>query len=203
MFANDVTRLGKEAWKPHDSLSFYNSFLVQSMTQGRGSKFRITSFANVPCLLQSLFNNKKLSILACDMAGPGFDFFHWEDPKKAAKNVQCIHTSFYAGTIERNCHQNWIMGDCGKSQPAADDLMAMFCGITRSCPNETLFSHNVCPYLYNSAFSHDFVANNYHNCSSHRMAKNLPVNFKMGYMETRKKLVSKIDLRNGCFLFFA
>lgn len=125
------------------------------------------------------------------MAGPGFDFFHKSNPKLAAKNVQCIHTSDSAGTKERNCHQNWLMGNCGKSQPAGNDLMGVFCGLTKSCKNETLFNHNVCPYLYNSAFSHDFVVNNYYNCPSTRMAKNLPINFKMGYMETRKKLVSK------------
>jgi hypothetical protein len=148
------------------------------------------------------FSNNFLNFLACDMAGPGFDFFYTEDPKLAAKNVQCIHTSVTAGTKERNCHQNWLMGNCGKSQPAGNDLMGIYCGLTKSCPNETLFNHNVCPYLYNSAFSHDFVANNYYNCSSKRMAKDLPVNFKMGYMEKRKKLVSKIDLHNGGFLFF-
>lgn len=43
-------------------------------------------------------------ILACDMAGPGFDYIYKKDPKGAAKNVQCIHTSM-AGTAERNCHQ--------------------------------------------------------------------------------------------------
>lgn len=130
--------------------------------------------------------------LACDMAGPGFDVFKMEDPKLAAKNVQCIHTSINAGTKQRNCHQNWLMGNCGYSQPAGNDLMGVYCSLTKSCPNETLLNHNVCPYLYNSAFSHNFVANNYYNCSSKRMARNLPVNFKMGYMEKRKKLVSKL-----------
>lgn len=43
-------------------------------------------------------------IIACDMAGPGFDYIYKKDPKGAAKNVQCIHTSM-AGTAERNCHQ--------------------------------------------------------------------------------------------------
>lgn len=52
-----------------------------------------------------------LWLKACDPAGPSFamyDIIH--DAKDAAKNVQCIHTSVLAGTISRDCHQNWIMG---------------------------------------------------------------------------------------------
>jgi hypothetical protein len=131
------------------------------------------------------------------MAGPGFDYINSSDPKQAAKNVQCIHTSNTAGTKERKCHQNWLMGNCGKSQPAGNDGLGIFCGLTKTCKNETLFNHNVCPYLYNSAFTNDFVASNRYNCQSTRMAKNLPVKFKMGYMETRKKLVSKTHHHNG------
>lgn len=53
----------------------------------------------------------------CEPAGPGFDNPKDADPKMAAINSQCIHTASGGyGTRERNCHQNWIMGNCGESQ---------------------------------------------------------------------------------------
>ena len=121
------------------------------------------------------------------MAGPGFDYIYKKDPKLAAKNVQCIHTSINAGTKERNCHQNWLMGHCGQYQDAANVTESVLCTLLRKCPNEPLFSHSTCPYFYNAAFKYDFVANNRYKCPSKRMAKNLPANFKMGFMELRKK----------------
>lgn len=124
---------------------------------------------------------------ACDMAGPGFDYLYKKDPKRAAKNVQCIHTSNNAGTKERNCHQDWLMGHCGQYQDAANVTEAVFCALVRNCPTQPLLSHSTCPYFYNSAFKNDFVANNRYKCSSKRMVKNLPANFKMGFMESRKK----------------
>lgn len=134
----------------------------------------------------------KFSTLACDMAGPGFDFIYKRDPKRAAKNVQCIHTSITAGTKERQCHQDWLMGDCGKYQDAAENLPAIFWEVVKGshCNESPKFSHNLCPYFYNSAFEHDFVVDNHYNCSSKRMATNLPVDFKMGFTETRKRWAS-------------
>lgn len=60
-------------------------------------------------------------------------------PTFAAKNIQCksefylhvvmtfdcpiilqgIHTSISKGTVKRNCHQDWLMGRCGRVQVAA------------------------------------------------------------------------------------
>ena len=34
-------------------------------------------------------------------------------------NNQGIHTSSAKGTMKRNCHQDWLMGKCGRSQDAA------------------------------------------------------------------------------------
>ena len=56
--------------------------------------------------------------VVCEPAGPGFDNDN-EEPKLAGKNVQCIHTSIDLGTTSRKCHQDWLMGNCGISQPAA------------------------------------------------------------------------------------
>lgn len=121
------------------------------------------------------------------MAGPGFDFIYTKDPKQAAKNVQCIHTSAYAGTLERNCHQDWLMGHCGRYLYARDDVEALLCEIFGRCNPEPNQSHSMCPVLYNSAFKNNFVFNNRHLCRSRRMVQNLPADFKMGYMETRRR----------------
>lgn len=51
-------------------------------------------------------------------------------------------------------------------------------------------SHGLCPYFYNAAFKHEFVAwRNIYGCYSTRVALDYPENFRMGYMETRKKYV--------------
>lgn len=135
-----------------------------------------------------LYGPKRINqIDTCDMAGPGFDFIYSKDPKGAAKNVQCIHTSISAGTAERNCHQDWLMGHCGKYQDAAESFQAVYCEIVKNCSDQPMLSHSLCPYFYNAAFKHDFVANNVHKCSSKRMITNLPKKFKMGFMETRRR----------------
>ncbi|XP_049540058.1 uncharacterized protein LOC125954092 [Anopheles darlingi] len=112
----------------------------------------------------------------CEPAGPGFDGdqkFRDLDPRLAAKNVQCIHTSDNYGTRERNCHQNWNLGRCGKSQDAAGPY-----------PKG---SHGLCPYMYNSAFRHDFLAApNKQNCPTKRLATHWPKGFRMGYFMDRK-----------------
>lgn len=46
-------------------------------------------------------------------------------------------------------------------------------------------SHPLCNDFYISAFENAFVANNAENCRG--VSKNLPTNFRMGYMETRKR----------------
>lgn len=127
-------------------------------------------------------------ILACDMAAPGIDKIVKTNPKTAAKNVQCIHTSEGIGTSERHCHQDWSLGICGTYQPAADEVKSFLCDMTKTCGNFTgMGHHTTCPLFYNSAFRHDFIADNHYNCRSRRIAKNLPENFKMGFMETRRK----------------
>lgn len=109
---------------------------------------------------------------ACDPAGPGFDMnVRSVDPKNSAKNVACINTSTDKGTGVYNCHQNFRMGLCGRSQAAAGP--------------RPLGNHGLCPYFYNAAFEHEFVADNFYNCKSLRTASNLPSDYRMGYMEQR------------------
>lgn len=98
------------------------------------------------------------------------------EPMFAAKNVQCIHTSTDKGTTKRNCHQDWIMGECGKDQPAASD--------------PPFGNHGLCPHFYNSAFENDFCAvHKPKSCSSSRAVTTIPKKYKMGYMENRTSLV--------------
>lgn len=109
---------------------------------------------------------------ACDPAGPGFDHNkRYIDPKLAAKNVACINTSIDKGTNIYDCHQNFRMGKCGKSQIAAGP--------------KPLGNHGLCPYFYNAAFTQNFTANNVYNCTSKRPAINIPENFTMGYRTNR------------------
>lgn len=109
------------------------------------------------------------------MAGPGFDYRPQADHKLAAKNVQCIHTSRDKGTRHYNCHQNWRIGNCGYSQDAASD--------------PPFGSHGLCPYIYISSFENEFFAvPKPVECQSKMPAILWPENFKMGYLETRKRL---------------
>lgn len=122
------------------------------------------------------------------MAGIGFDGKPQNDSKIAAKNVQCIHTSYIVGTVERNCHQDWLLGYCGMNQKAARDVESMVCFISKEfCMADPISSHSLCPHFYTSAFKNNFTVDNYYRCDSKRLLTNLPTNFKMGYMETRKK----------------
>ncbi|GAB0096073.1 hypothetical protein DMENIID0001_115310 [Sergentomyia squamirostris] len=113
----------------------------------------------------------------CDPAGPGFP--DMPDAKNSAENVQCIHTSADLGTLTRNCHQNWNMGNCGQSQVA---------GLI-----DYRLSHGLCPVFYNIAFKNTFRAvPRPFACLLSPKETQYPDNFKMGYMETRKQEVSGI-----------
>ena len=109
------------------------------------------------------------------MAGPGFDFRNSRsDYRDAAENVQCIHTSRDKGTrFYSNCHQNWRLGNCGFSQPGAED--------------PPYGSHGLCVYYYLLAFDRGFYAHKKPNmCTARNPVAKWPIHFKMGYTETRK-----------------
>lgn len=109
------------------------------------------------------------------------------NPQNAAKNVACIHTSFFAGTRSRTCHQDWMMGQCGMYQPAHNFWKLLFCSFSNGCDTSFYYSHGLCPNFYNSAFHHDFVDDNtIYKCGSEREPKEKVDGFKMGYMESRK-----------------
>ena len=109
------------------------------------------------------------------MAGPVFDIALHKDHKSAAKNVQCIHTSYEMGTHFYNaCHQDWRMGNCGFSQIASSDPPCN--------------SHGLCPYMYVNAFDYNFIAiPKPKRCPSIAATPTIfPVNYRMGYLQPGK-----------------
>ena len=109
------------------------------------------------------------------MAGLNFDILMNRDHKSAAKNVQCIHTSYDKGThFYSKCHQDWRMGNCGFSQVAA------------SIP--PFGSHGLCPYMYVNAFDYKFLAIPKPNrCPSTLETTTFwPENYRMGYLQLNK-----------------
>ncbi|XP_055539950.1 lipase member H-like [Wyeomyia smithii] len=152
---NHYRRLEAFGFDPADGFVFGFSF---------GSQVAIQSGINYGA-------NKLGRIDACEPAGPGFDGNSQRssmDPTQAAKRVQCIHTSSNYGTSKRNCHVDWDMGECGKSQIAAGPF-----------PKG---SHGLCPYFYISAFTHNFYAEpKPKDCTSSRYTGIWPSGYKMGY----------------------
>jgi hypothetical protein len=137
------------------------------------------------------------SIHGCDPPGPGFDphIFRNVDPKSSAKNVHCINTSVDKGTNIYNCHVNFRMGICGRKQIAATRKPFGSHGLCVSVTRESAIKSIKMtvslllpfqPFFYNAAFENDFISDNFYNCTSNRMATNVPRDFKMGYMETRR-----------------
>lgn len=127
--------------------------------------------------------------LACEPAGflfyPSTMFFNnTASATRSAQNVQCIHTSGMYGTLQRDCDQDWMMGDCGLYQKGI--LMPGFYGqiVVPYFP----FNHMICPTIYTAAFENDFPAVDNKCCLSKRRANitDLPPGYKMGYMQKDK-----------------
>ncbi|XP_065080224.1 uncharacterized protein LOC135703043 [Ochlerotatus camptorhynchus] len=138
----------------------------------RGFMFGFSFGANLALEAGRRFGLQRIGrIDVCELTGVRFDndkSYFLLDPKQAAKSVQCIHTSEIFGTARRDCHVSWSLGRCGRDQPAAGPF-----------PKG---SHGLCPYFYNSAFSHSFYAQpKPMNCNSNRYASTWPPGFKMGY----------------------
>lgn len=115
--------------------------------------------------------------------GPAFDGllgFLGKNPQDAAKNVACINTSSDKGSTKYNCHQNFRMGKCGESQPAAGPY--------------PLGSHGLCPYFYNLAFDHRFVPANLENCISLNRANISSFDVRMGYLGNYDKNFVRGDI---------
>lgn len=65
--------------------------------------------------------------------------------KLSAKHVQCIHCSVGFGSpVHDQCHEDWVMGNCGISQACSTD--------------PPYGSHGQCPYIYVYAMTEDFYS---------------------------------------------
>lgn len=87
------------------------------------------------------------------LLGPGFELTaarRVKNPKMSAKNVACINTSTDKGTAIYDCHQNFLMGECGKTQPGFEPFPKGH--------------HGLCPYYANLAFTTRYSFNNFFNC---------------------------------------
>lgn len=130
---------------------------------------------------------------ACEPAGPGFypnaAYQARGSPKLAAKNVQAIHTSTNLGTLERDSHQDWLMGNCGSDQPGAPyyvkvPLIIFSFGLVHN-------NHIMCPTFYVNAFDNNFPADPSPNCvSGGRDVSPVPSNYFMGYRQPNKGYVA-------------
>lgn len=85
-------------------------------------------------------------------------------------------------------------GNCGISQPGASSTMPLFLAdlldeslSTHLRPQRKKMSHEMCNEFFVNSFEHDFIANNTMSCSNVIDLSQLPVNFKMGFMEKRRK----------------
>jgi len=110
-------------------------------------------------------------LLACDMAGPGFDPIAM-DHSKAGKNVQCFHTSRDKGTLIHSCHRNIMLGSCGLSQPSVAIQLH-------------LGSHGLCVDIYINTFDYPFYAlkSTPPECISFTTAAKIPNDYTVGYDE--------------------
>lgn len=114
----------------------------------------------------------------------------------AARNVQTIHTSVDYGTLERDSHQDWLMGDCGIDQPASPSgavpLPFVFPQNIR-LPVMLDYSRNnhiICPAFYINAFENKFLAVPNQRCGlGNKIADPIPEGFAMGYMQQNKEYV--------------
>ncbi|XP_058458321.1 uncharacterized protein LOC131434963 [Malaya genurostris] len=179
--ASNYLRLKRSFKDIQNVLKLKLDFLEQQgFDPNNGYLYGFSFGANLALGAAKDFGAKKIGeIDVCEIVGMAFDSSYSGSPnhRKAAKNVQCLHTSRQYGTKYRSsCHQDWILGDCGDKQLAA--------------PLSSFGSHGVCPLFYNSAFEHDFLAvENEKNCTADQEAENWPNGFKMGYRETRKSQV--------------
>uniref|UniRef100_A0A336MCU2 CSON015091 protein n=1 Tax=Culicoides sonorensis TaxID=179676 RepID=A0A336MCU2_CULSO len=173
----------------------YSLYLFYLMLEKGGVQFKDLyvfghSFGSQIALQAStMIGNKRIGAIdACDPAGIFFDGsglmrkilldINPRDVRSAAKTVDCWHTSGIYGTKYRlSCDRNWLLGICGLRQPAS---------ITTN-----ITSHSFCPIYYNLSFKYTFPVVKQQNllCSMTNPAKYWPDGFKLGYLETRKRLV--------------
>lgn len=146
--------------------------------------FASSSHADTNMLKRKIWFDPLLNV-ACDPAGPGFYpnplYQARGSPKLAARNVQTIHTSPEFGTLERDSHQDWLMGICGIDQPGAPyKKNILSTGLEHD-------NHMMCPIFYVNSFENKFRAVVNDNCGSDaRDVFPVPANYYMGYRQKDK-----------------
>lgn len=81
------------------------------------------------------------------------------------------------------------IGDCGVTQPAANNLLFICQELNICATSDTTdadISHTLCNEFYNYAFENNFHANNSNHCWNSVDIDALPEGYKMGYDESRK-----------------
>lgn len=113
-----------------------------------------------------------ISFPVCEPTAMGFPLTFLVDSKQSSDRLQCVHTNSDGwGTLKRDCHMDWNMGNCGNSQPAS------------GAP--PLGSHGLCPYFYTNSFENDFPAIQKPLFCVAVNPPSWPPGFKMGAMENR------------------
>lgn len=116
---------------------------------------------------------QKFKISVCEKAGVGDGYYlniaTLPDPKLTAQFVTCVHTSSDKGDLRLDCNQNWRMGYCGWSQPAAGP--------------PPLGNHGLCPYFWNCAFNNVFpvISNPYPSSCPNASDVSAPTGLRLGY----------------------
>lgn len=123
----------------------------------------------------------KSHVIVCEPTSIGFPIVFRPGFKNAAQNVQCIHTSAYLGTIVRDCHQDWNMGDCGISQVGGSERRVLAGGRPKEFFGNG--SHGLCPVFYNIAFESSFPSIYKPLLCLPPRAATYVANFSMGYLD--------------------
>ncbi|XP_017864661.1 PREDICTED: inactive pancreatic lipase-related protein 1 [Drosophila arizonae] len=118
------------------------------------------------------------NIDTCDMAGPGFDPID-VDHSKAARHVQCFHSSRDKGTFIYSCHRNIMLGSCGLSQPSI-------------ASQSHLGSHGLCVDIYINTFDYPFYALSTppSECLTFSKVAKIPNHYTVGYEEDFNKQIT-------------
>jgi len=169
-------------------------FVRQGFTYETGSLYGMSFGSQLSLEGGKRVGGRLKEVNVCDPAAPFFSpkvevFNKSKLPDyEAGQNVQCIHTSML-GTLNRDCHQDWLMGNCGTSQVAGHGSIEA--------------NHELCPKFYSLAFNTDYPAVDNECCKQRRRAANLsdvPAGYKMGYMQKDKGIVRRRDLCANTYL---
>ncbi|XP_030384015.1 uncharacterized protein LOC115631395 [Scaptodrosophila lebanonensis] len=160
-------------------VSIIHSLIASGFDPNRGYMFGFSFGGQLASAVGRALRPKYLfrNIDTCDMAGPGFDPIA-HDHSRAAKFVQCFHSSRDKGTFIFSCHRNVMLGSCGLSQPSLASQLH-------------LGSHGLCVDIYINTFDYPFYAlkSPPAECMSFKPAAVIPNDYTVGYEDNFNKQV--------------